>query len=215
MKRLAIKSVIESLNLFKDRVIAINVDATKVFSDLLTIIGYFAISSYLGGLSYIQTYFKAFGVLSNLSLDITYISMVFVKDVLLNTWFNILLTLVFLMFFGITYFCSKYVWKAWFGYLILCILFGSSMMLTVGLGNLIGYDQAQQDWTTNSKLPIAQIISNPNSNDCSTRNMRNPRLLLEDKNYVYVFQPKSGSASDNWVHVIPKKCIKLMKVNPI
>ncbi|MGK7961581.1 hypothetical protein [Crocosphaera sp.] len=202
--------IISNLNSeFLTKIKTTKVNGTKTFSDVITFLGLFTLSSSLGGMSYLKSYYSEFGISSELFLNFTYCSMIFIRDIIISKWYTIILTLLFIWIIIVLYFLVKYIWRDWLGYLVLCSIFIISIILTVGIGNTLGILSAKYDKGTNSELPIIDKNSLVEQLDDANPAGANSiiigdqlRLVFEDQDYLYTFTPVTGKF---YVYRIPKK----------
>lgn len=217
--------LVQTISKIWKRTINVNTDPVKIITDFFAVFAYFTITSYLGGISYTNTYFSKFGIASSNFSDIALMSTVFVKDVILASWKYVLLIVFLIIVFGLFFFLARYVFRPWLGYCIFIFIFTLSILFSISLSQNQAMTKAQNDWKDSSTLPEIKIyFLEPKKKDeldifsSFRRDAQGGKLrfLTEDNLFVYVLVPVEGdSLGSIYVNVFPKSYISKMELTPI
>jgi hypothetical protein len=172
---------------FLERLINAAGDPTLQVIDLIIFLGYFAVCLYAGGVAYESSYNDSFHLPVKSNVGDPRVAISFVTNVLLMHWYWIPASLYMLFFIFVFYAC-RYVWRPWFGYFLLSLLLYFTFLGCGLLGKSIGRADATND-KLEGKTSKPEIKLFGDSDDINFSSGRY-RLLLEDNNWFFVFEPQ-------------------------
>lgn len=193
------------------RLVYIEGDPTKQLIDLLVFLAYFSVSLYAGGFAYSLSYYSRFAIDTSILLSEQQFITLFVTKVILENFLIALISVIFIFIFVVIYYSSRYVWRAWFGFLVLVAIFYGTFILAVWYGGYQGNLQADNDWLKCSTTTPTVTLSGENIiNEKYSKGGYN--LLLQNEKEIYVFQPQDTKESVGILAIISKEKIKTMEV---
>lgn len=191
-------------------------DPTKQLLDLIFLLAYLSFAFYAGGYMYSASYFSVFEIDATRILQSHELISMFVSRVLLSSPSYKFLGILFLLIFVIVYYAARYVWRPWFGFLVLTTAFSSVFVYTIWLGEKFGRNAAKESSSfKNNPLPNIQVyLQKKLFHDNLVAKERlieysqaGYRLLLDTADELYLFKPPQDEKSVAKISVLPKKLI--------
>lgn len=187
----------KALRRYLKALVAVSGDATKQLLDLFALLGYFALSAYAGGYVYATTYARAFSLSAADMFGTSNVATLFIDRAILSSLMAFGASLVILLLFAAAYYSARYVWRPWFGFLSLAMIFYGCF----GLCLWHGRSAARRDV---ARAILSDQTTLPEVQGCGLA--QGSVLLTQTDGRVYALRPVGSLNSQLSLEVVNRNC---------
>lgn len=193
-----------------EKLISVKGEPTKQMIDLVLFLTYFSISLYIGGFSYSMSYYSQFNIDASFLLNHQQFIILFITEVIWERLLIIFMSIIFLLIFIFLYYSARNVWKPWFGFLILTLIFCSTFVICIWVGDNQGSVDGKNDKLKRSTaLPTVKVLL---ESDAPKYSDGDYCLLLQTNDDVYIYKPVELESSITETIIISKSNIKNLEI---